>query len=253
MRAVPDVSLSAAGHDGYMTVENGSYVIVSGTSVAAPSFAGIMALVVEGQGGKGQGSANPELYALVRADRDPFHATPSGNNSVPGVAGFTASGADFNLATGLGSVDGAVLAGSWGPVEPPTLTLTAASSSVTVASGGSAAVSFTASTGGQFAGSVSFSISGLPAGITAAWSANPLIPASSASANPVTLTLTAATGAFAGSSSIVVTAWGDGLTSVQSVTVEVQARPGCSRSLLLRARCGLPSPPPVHGQILPRF
>jgi subtilase family serine protease len=114
MRSVPDVALSAADHDGYFMVENGSYWIVSGTSVASPAFAGVMALVVNKQGGAGQGNANARLYALAGAAADPFHATPSGNNSVPGVSGFTADGAEYNLATGLGSVDGAMLVNDWG-------------------------------------------------------------------------------------------------------------------------------------------
>jgi subtilase family serine protease len=114
MRAVPDVALPAADHGGYFMVENGSNWIVSGTSVASPAFAGVMALVVDKQRGDGQGSANARLYALASATSNPFHATPSGNNSVPGVAGFTADGADYNLATGLGSVDGALLVNGWG-------------------------------------------------------------------------------------------------------------------------------------------
>ena len=113
MRAVPDVALAAADHEGYFMVENGSYWIVSGTSVASPAFAGVMALVVDKQRGDGQGSANTRLYALASAASNPFHSTPSGNNSVPGVAGFIADGADYNLATGLGSVDGALLVNGW--------------------------------------------------------------------------------------------------------------------------------------------
>ncbi len=115
MRAVPDVALSAADHDGYFMVENGSNWIVSGTSVASPAFAGVMALVVDKQKGAKQGNANARLYALAGAGADPFHATRSGNNSVPGVTGFTADGAEYNLATGLGSVDGALLVNGWGP------------------------------------------------------------------------------------------------------------------------------------------
>ena len=113
MRAVPDVSLSAADHDGYFMVENGAFWVVSGTSVTAPAFAGIMALVGAKENGIGQGSANPRLYALTSAVPNPFHPTPSGNNSVPGVEGFSADGATYNLATGLGSVDGAVLVNGW--------------------------------------------------------------------------------------------------------------------------------------------
>jgi subtilase family serine protease len=128
MRTVPDVAMAAADHDGYVIYENGTYMIIAGTSASSPSFAGVMALVVEEQKGVGQGSANPELYALASSARNPFHATPLGNNTVPGVTGFTASGGTYNLATGLGSVDAAVLVGAWnanwflrkpGPIHGP--------------------------------------------------------------------------------------------------------------------------------------
>jgi kumamolisin len=121
MRGVPDVALAAANHDGYFMVENGAHWIVSGTSVAAPSFAGLMALVIEKQLGAVQGSANPRLYALSSVESSPFHATPGGNNSVPDVNGFAASGATYNLATGLGSVDGALLMNDWNEKTEPVL------------------------------------------------------------------------------------------------------------------------------------
>ena len=113
MRAVPDVAFSAAAHDGYIIHENGCDWIVSGTSAATPSFAAILALVVESMGGAGQGSANPSLYPLAAVSAAAFHATPSGANTVPGVPGFTAAGATYNPATGLGSVDAALLVTAW--------------------------------------------------------------------------------------------------------------------------------------------
>ena len=112
MRAVPDVALAAADHDGYFMVEGGAYWIASGTSASSPAFAALMALVDEKSGGP-QGNVNPELYTLASGLETPFHPTPAGNNSVPGVAGFAASGLDYNLATGLGSVDGALLVREW--------------------------------------------------------------------------------------------------------------------------------------------
>ncbi len=114
MRAVPDVALAAADHDGYFVTENGSFWVASGTSAATPSFAGIMALVIQSQHGVPQGNANPRLYALASAVGDPFHPTRSGDNGVPGVLGFTATSAMYNLATGLGSVDAALLVEGWG-------------------------------------------------------------------------------------------------------------------------------------------
>jgi subtilase family serine protease len=241
MRAVPDVSLSAANHDGYFMVEGGAYWIVSGTSVATPSFAGIVALATEKENGKGQGSVNARLYALAGAVPDPFHPTPSGNNTVPGVTGFTASGATFNLATGLGSVDGALLVNGWNtssPTDPPTLALTATAQTAAIPDDGSAIIQFSAVTGGSFAGSVNFSVSGLPDGVTATWSTNPLIPSSSASTNNVSLKLTAAPEAVNGSSTVVVTAAGDGLNAMQTIIITVAAHVnGCARFSLLPTSC----------------
>jgi len=119
MRAVPDVALAAADHDGSFAIVKGARFIVSGTSVATPDFAGLMALVVAKQNRAAQGNVNSVLYAMAGGAHNPFHATQSGNNSVPGVGGFTASGSTFNLATGLGSVDGALLVDNWGAEPEP--------------------------------------------------------------------------------------------------------------------------------------
>jgi subtilase family serine protease len=224
MRAVPDVALTAADHDGYFVWAGGTFFPMRGTSAATPSFAGVMALVVQAKGGTGQGNVNAELYALAGEQRSPFHATPSGSNSVPGVTGFTAGGAAYNLATGLGSVDAAVLVSEWGTgaVQKPTpsLTLTAGATEVSVAEGGIGTVSFTAATGGSFTGNISFQVSGLPAGVTAAWTANPIQAVSGVSAK-TTLMLSAGAGARAEAATVVITAAGDSLTASQSVTLQV--------------------------------
>ena len=246
MRAVPDISLAAADHDGYFVVENGSFWIASGTSAAAPSFAGIMALVAESQNGAPQGNVNPRLYALANSTDDPFHPTPSGDNTVPGVAGFTAAGSTYNLATGLGSVDASLLVNKWSSLSnPPTLALAAAAQTVSVSQGGSAVLAFTAATAGSFAGTINFSVSGLPAGVASAWSANPIAASANANTDHVTLTLTAAQGSAIGYFPIVVSAAGDGLTSEQILTLLVQPRPiACSRFGLLPTRCApLPRAP----------
>jgi hypothetical protein len=128
MRALPDVSLSAAGHDGYIVCLNNScpnsFFIFAGTSASSPSFAGIMAIIDQKTGHR-QGLANYVLYSLAKAEN--FNncnsssrtnpATPSGcvfndvttgNNSVPGLTGFNA-GTGYDLGTGLGSVNVASL------------------------------------------------------------------------------------------------------------------------------------------------
>ena len=115
-RDVPDVSLTAAGHDGYLVATQGAFYIVSGTSASSPCFAGLMSLVVQ-QTGQRQGNANLRLYQLANAQYGAggvavFHDTTSGNNSVPGVSGYSC-GTGYDLATGLGSVDASVLANNW--------------------------------------------------------------------------------------------------------------------------------------------
>ncbi len=103
-RDVPDVSLTAAVHDGYLIFMNGNNLVCGGTSAASPSFASLMSLVVQSRGAR-QGNANPVFYSLANNQRfggaAVFHDVKAGNNSVPGVTGFTAA-AGYDLATGTG-------------------------------------------------------------------------------------------------------------------------------------------------------
>ncbi len=115
-RDVPDVALSTALHDGYLVVQDGSLTVFGGTSAAAPSFAGLMALVLQ-QAGARQGNVNPVLYRLAAAQYGSggaavFHDVGRGNNSVPAVTGYTA-GTAYDTVAGLGSVDAAALLAQW--------------------------------------------------------------------------------------------------------------------------------------------
>lgn len=129
-RDLPDVSLAASGaHDPYLIYSSdgntGSTLEgVGGTSAAAPSMAAIAALVAEKQKGR-VGNFNPVLYGLsgLQASGGPavFHTITSGNNSVPGQTGFSASAGDpvYNQATGLGSVDAGALLTHWSDAVAP--------------------------------------------------------------------------------------------------------------------------------------
>jgi len=142
-RDVPDVSLTAAGHDPYLLClqrscepdanGNFSFAEVFGTSASAPSFAGIMALVNQVQASR-QGNVNPILYFLAGLENFDFcngsipgldqpscifNDVTVGSNSVPGEPGYGTSagsyqaGTGYDLASGLGSVNVTNLISQW--------------------------------------------------------------------------------------------------------------------------------------------
>ena len=227
MRAVPDVALTAASHDGYLICENGSWWVIAGTSAASPSFAGIMAIVDQKQSGAGQGNANPTLYGLLEASEKPFHSTPSGNNSVPGVNGFTASGAAYNLATGLGSVDANLLVNSWpGAGAPqPGVTLKPSVTAESLLPGKSATFTLAVTAVNGFAGSVALTAK-TPSGVTVSF--NPSTVKAGASS---TVTLTAANGTAAATDSVVITATSGAISATTSVSLAVLPLPTLSVSV----------------------
>jgi subtilase family serine protease len=163
-RDVPDLAFAAgANHDPYLIYSsdgNSTSTLegIGGTSAAAPSMAALVALVAQKTGGR-LGAVNPVLYGLAALQAaggaTVFHTITSGNNSVPGQSGFSASAAlpYYNQATGLGSVDGGALIahfsefpGSAGfyPVSvvvPPTASVGAATISLTGATSWTATVS----------------------------------------------------------------------------------------------------------------
>jgi pro-kumamolisin-like protein/Big-like domain-containing protein len=143
-RFLPDVSLAAADHDGYVICVDGScdgtgsgcptgvavcFGIASGTSASVQAMGGIMALVDQKMGGR-QGQADYALYKLAAAETlsscngsnllpalPPantciFNDVTSGNTNIPGEMGFTA-GTGYDQATGLGSVNVTNLVNQW--------------------------------------------------------------------------------------------------------------------------------------------
>ena len=88
MRDLPDISLTAALHDGYLVCLYGYcslgqyFYSFGGTSASSPSAAGIMALVNQKNAGQRQGMANYVFYKLASIP-GVYHDTVKGNNKVP--------------------------------------------------------------------------------------------------------------------------------------------------------------------------
>jgi uncharacterized protein (TIGR03437 family) len=123
-RGVPDVSLTAAPNDDpYAVFEAGAPDQVGGTSAAAPSFAGIVALLNEYLGTNGLGNINPSLYWMAQSAPSVFHDITTGGNYVPCVAGTPdcgpygnfgyGAGPGWDAASGLGSIDATEMFNNW--------------------------------------------------------------------------------------------------------------------------------------------
>ena len=123
-RYLPDVSLAASTHGGYVVRHNGHLDFFGGTSASAPAFAGIMAMINQ-MTGQANGNPNPRLYAVANQFPSIFHDVTTGSNAVPCVpgsincsngltTGYPAT-VGYDLATGWGSVDAYALAHAWKP------------------------------------------------------------------------------------------------------------------------------------------
>ncbi|MFZ0866514.1 MAG: S53 family peptidase [Candidatus Sulfotelmatobacter sp.] len=205
-RDVPDVALSSAGHDGYLIYQNGELYVVGGTSAASPSFAGVMALVVQNTAAR-QGNASVAFYSLASKQRaggaSVFHDTTIGSNSVPGQAGFNAT-VGYDQATGLGSINGSILVNHWADATtPPSFHAALSANSLSVTGGSNKSLTLNVTVSGGFNAAVTFSITGLPGGVSDTFTPAKLTAPGSGSS---VLKLTATSAARAGTYSATVSA-----------------------------------------------
>ena len=194
-RDIPDVSLSAAGHDAYLIVQghtttNSGLAAVGGTSASSPAFASMMGLVVQKNGA--QGNANPVFYSMARNQFNAsgigiYHDVTIGDNGVPGVPGFTAA-VGYDQSSGWGSPDVTQLVNFWNNnAGQPDFTINAAPPSQIVAQNSSTTFTVSIASVNNYTGTVSFSVTGLPAGATASFA-----PATVTTSGSTVLTITTA-------------------------------------------------------------
>jgi Pro-kumamolisin, activation domain len=223
-RDIPDVSLSAAAHDGYVIVQghtaaNSGLAAVSGTSASSPTFASMMALVVQKNGP--QGNANPVLYSMARNQFNGtglgiFHDVTNGNNSVPGITGFT-SGTGYDQASGWGSPDVNQLVKFWNNnAGQPDFTINASPSSRIVAQSSSTTFTAIVTAVNNYTGTVSFSVNGLPAGATASFA-----PVSVTNSGTTVMTVTTGAATALGTYPLTIFASDGTVTHSAQVTLQV--------------------------------
>src|SRR5437879_3957859 len=200
------VHLGAPGVDILSTTRNNTYSYFSGTSMATPHVSGAALLVLSKCA-----LDTASLKTLLLNNVDP----------IPSLAGRTVTGGRLNVNKAIRACAA--------PANPD-FALSAAPASRTVTQGGSTTYTVNISRLGGFTGSVTLSVSGLPAGASASFNPN---PATGSATMTVTTTATTSTGSF--SATITGTSGTLSHTTSVSLVVNAAAVPDFSRSL--------PSPP----------
>ncbi|MGA9508191.1 MAG: S53 family peptidase [Candidatus Sulfotelmatobacter sp.] len=104
----------------------------------------------------------------------------------------------------------------------PNFTISASPASLTVTQGSSGASTITITSTGGFSSATTLSASGLPSGVTAAFSTNPVTPAANGTATS-TLTLTASATATTGAATVTITGTSGSLTHSTTIALTVNA------------------------------
>jgi kumamolisin len=111
-RNIPDIALDASCNTPYAYYWNGGSGSFCGTSGAAPTFAGIVADIMQAKGSR-LGFLNPMLYSIASTDPSVYHDVTAGCSLVE-VGSSTQTGycahAGWDFVTGWGSIDASRLA-----------------------------------------------------------------------------------------------------------------------------------------------
>jgi kumamolisin len=113
----------------------------------------------------------------------------------------------------------------------PNFTIAASPTSVTVTQGASGTSTITITSTGGFNSATTLSATGLPTGVTAAFSTNPVTPAANGSATS-TLTLTASSSATVGAATVTITGTSGSTTHSTTIALTVNASTGTANFTL---------------------
>jgi uncharacterized membrane protein len=212
------VSVNGTGSGFTVAASSSSLTLAQGASMTDT-------ITVANQGGF-TGSATLAATGLPAGVTATFDTNPTSGTSVLTLAASATATVAGPVNVTITGVSGASMASTVIALTitpPPSFTINPASTSVSVTQGSSATDVLTVTAGAQMPGAVTFSVSGLPAGVTGSFSPNPTSGGSS------TLTLTASsTAAIAGPVNVTITGTSASNAQTTSVAVTVAAAPGFS-------------------------
>jgi regulation of enolase protein 1 (concanavalin A-like superfamily) len=233
-----------------------------GTSFASPIMAGIQALINQKAGGPqgnpapvyyqlaaaeygsaGSSACNSDhgnavastciFYDVTSGDMDVDCTGPNCYLAGGSVGVLSTSNTSFapaygtnigwDFATGIGTINATNLVNNWPSGTPqPGFTLSASPATLAIVQGTSGFSAITVTPRNGFSGSVTFSASGLPSGVTASFSSNP---------DPASTTLTLGAGATAAIGTFTATITGTSGSLSSTVTVSLTVNPAGDYSL----------------------
>jgi subtilase family serine protease len=214
-RNAPDVSANA-NFSFYVCADQTTCTanMWGGTSFAAPMWAGYLALINQqavANGNKPLGFINPALYSIGLSssyDTD-FHDITSGSN------GFSAT-TGYDLATGIGSPNGAALIAALSGAPSPSFSISASPATVSVSQGNSGISKITSTVTGGFDSAISLSATGQPTGVSVVFN-----PTSITGAGTSVMTMSVSSTTTIGTYKISVTGSSGGTTETTTVTLKV--------------------------------
>ncbi len=166
-REVPDVSADSSDLSAYAIYYAGNWYGFWGTSAAAPTWAAYTALVNGSSacGGTTVGFANPLLYQIAAGDYgNAFNDVTTGTNDLSGgQGGLFPTGPGYDMATGLGSPNGGVLAQDLCAARGSAVTVTSPGDQADPVGG---SVSLPIQAADATTARLTYSATGLPAGLS---------------------------------------------------------------------------------------
>lgn len=194
-----------------------------GSSMSAPIWASMMALVNEEAANEGKpsiGFLNPALYAIGQSSSygNDFHDIIGGSNNCCGQTYAYTAVPGYDLVSGWGTPNGPNLIADL-VNQTASFSLELTSSSLSIGPNDSASTTVEVGAASGFSGNVQLSVAGLPSGVTASFDANPITTTSG-------LTLTSTGTVAAGTYTVSITGTSGTLTASTTLTLTVTSAQG---------------------------